>query len=127
MKNNQDCEIIRNGLMDFLERRRGKFPRLFFLSNEELIGVFGAGAELVPNILAGKASQAFVTNLFEGVDTLGFQETACDLECMRSKDGEELKLVKGVGTRGLPVDTWLKQFEASMVLTVKDALFLTFE
>jgi len=44
MKNNQDCDIIRTGLLDFLERRRGKFPRLFFLSNEELIDIFGKGA-----------------------------------------------------------------------------------
>jgi dynein heavy chain len=126
MKNNQDCEIIRNGLMDFLEKRRGKFPRLFFLSNEELINIFGEGAELVPKIVDGELNQGFVTNLFEGVDTLGFQDKSNDLEKMRSKDGEVLKLVKPVGTK-TTVDSWLKQFEGSMVLTVKDALFLTFE
>jgi hypothetical protein len=43
MKNNQDCEIIRSGLTDYLEKKRGKFPRLFFLSNEELIDIFGKG------------------------------------------------------------------------------------
>jgi hypothetical protein len=43
MKCNGDCEHIRGGLMEFLERKRGKFPRLFFLSNEELIDIFGKG------------------------------------------------------------------------------------
>jgi len=41
VKNNQECEAIRAGLAGLLERKRGKFPRLFFLSNEELIDIFG--------------------------------------------------------------------------------------
>jgi hypothetical protein len=35
--------MIRSGLGGFLERKRGKFPRLFFLSNEELVDIFGKG------------------------------------------------------------------------------------
>jgi dynein heavy chain len=126
MKNNQECEIIRTGLMDFLERKRGKFPRLFFLSNEELIEIFGKGVELVETMIEG-GSQGFVSNLFEGVDTLRFHEITYEVTNMLSKDGEELHLVKEVGTRNMTVDSWLKLFETSMTLTVKDALFLTFE
>jgi hypothetical protein len=36
-------------------------------------------------------------------------------------------LKQEVATRRSTVDGWLKQFEASMVLTVQEALFLTFE
>jgi dynein heavy chain len=126
MKNNQECENIRTGLMDFLEKKRGKFPRLFFLSNEELIEIFGKGLELVESMIEG-GSQGFVTNLFEGVDTLRFHEITYEVTHMLSKDGEELHLVKEVGTRNTTVDSWLKLFESSMVLTVQDALFLTFE
>ena len=68
VKNNQDCEVIRAGLMDFLEKKRGKFPRLFFLSNEELVDIFGKGTLLVESVLEGESSTAFITNLFEGVD-----------------------------------------------------------
>jgi hypothetical protein len=46
---------------------------------------------------------------------------------MKSKDGEEVKLIKEVITRGGTVDTWLKNFEINMINTVKDSLFLTFE
>jgi hypothetical protein len=53
MKNNIECEIIRNGLIAFLERKRGKFPRLFFLSNEELVDIFGKGVELIEEMLDG--------------------------------------------------------------------------
>jgi hypothetical protein len=46
---------------------------------------------------------------------------------MKSKDGEEVKLIKDVITRGSTVDQWLKSFETSMINTIKDSLFLTFE
>ena len=58
---------------------------------------------------------------------LRFHEITYEVTHMLSKDGEELHLVKEVGTRNTTVDSWLKLFESSMVLTVKDALFLTFE
>jgi hypothetical protein len=54
--------------MQLLERKRGKFPRLFFLSNEELIDIFGLGNDLVEMIIEGEASSAFITSLFEGID-----------------------------------------------------------
>lgn len=91
MKNNQDCEVIRSGLMDFLEKKRVRFPRLFFLSNEELIEIFGQGPNLVDSILEG-ASMAFISNLFEGVDHVHFHETGQDITHMFSKDGEKVAL-----------------------------------
>jgi hypothetical protein len=72
MKANQDCENIRSGLMEHLEKKRGKFPRLFFLSNEELIDIFGRGPDLVESIVEGYGSSSFITNLFEGVESLVF-------------------------------------------------------
>ena len=127
MKNTQECEHIRGGLVDFLERRRGKFPRLFFLSNEELIDIFGKGPQLVESMIDG-ASQGFVSNLFEGVDVVRFHEITQEITHMLSKEGEEVHLVKEVMTRNTQgPDSWLKQLEASMVITMKDAVFLTFE
>jgi dynein heavy chain len=51
VKGNADCEIIRKSLVSFLEKKRGKFPRLFFLSNEELIDIFGKGSNLVQHMV----------------------------------------------------------------------------
>ena len=126
MKHRKKRTISSHFPKEFLESKRGKFPRLFFLSNEELIEIFGKGLELVESMIEG-GSQGFVTNLFEGVDTLRFHEITYEVTHMLSKDGEELHLVKEVGTRNTTVDSWLKLFESSMVLTVKEALFLTFE
>ena len=93
MKNNQDCEVIRSGLMDFLEKKRTRFPRLFFLSNEELIKIFGQGPNLVDSILEGTSSTAFISNLFEGVDHVLFHPTGQDITHMYDRDGEEVPLI----------------------------------
>ena len=72
-KSNLDCEQIRSGLMEYLERKRGQFARLFFLSNEELIDIFGKGTDLVESMLE-EGSKGFITNLFEGIDSVRFHE-----------------------------------------------------
>lgn len=36
----EECEAISKGLGDFLEYKREKFPRLYFLSNEEIVDIF---------------------------------------------------------------------------------------
>jgi selenophosphate synthetase-related protein len=46
---------------------------------------------------------------------------------MKSKDGEIVKLNKPVFTNRVDVDSWLKSFQNSMILSIKDALFKTFE
>lgn len=74
-KSNLDCEQIRSGLMEYLERKRGQFARLFFLSNEELIDIFGKGTDLVESMLE-EGSKGFITNLFEGIDSVRFHEAS---------------------------------------------------
>jgi hypothetical protein len=107
MKNNIECEIIRNGLIAFLERKRGKFPRLFFLSNEELVDIFGKGVELIEEMIDGD-NQGFISTLYEGIDIVKFHPVSFDLTHMRSKEGEEVHLVREVGCRHATVDMWLK-------------------
>ena len=88
MKANGECDIIRRSLMVFLEKKRGKFPRLFFLSNEELIDIFGKGNNLVRCMIAGE-NEAFISTMFEGVHRLEFN-TEQEITHMRSKDGEQV-------------------------------------
>lgn len=126
MKNNAECDHIRSGLMTFLEKKRGKFPRLFFLSNEELIDIFGKGPMLVDFLLEDE-SKSFIGNIFEGIDRVRFSEGQQDLTHIISKDGEEVHLFREVITKHTPVDSWLKYLEVRMKESVKDALFNTFE
>jgi len=72
-------------------------------------------------------TKGFITNLFEGVDSVRFHEQSYDITHMISKEGEEVHLVKEVMTRNMNVDSWLKSFQNYMVMTMQDSLFLTFE
>jgi hypothetical protein len=44
---NSDSDTIRAGLNVFLEQKRDSFPRLFFISNEELIELFGKADKII--------------------------------------------------------------------------------
>ena len=121
-----ECDSIRVALMEFLEKKRGKFPRLFFLSNEELIEIFGQGPNLVDSIQEGTSSTAFISNLFEGVDHVLFEDQSQDITHMYDNKGEQVKLTSTIMTRNVPVDTWLKGFQEKMMLTVKSQYFKSF-
>lgn len=126
VRNNVECDSIRAGLVGLLEKKRGHFPRLYFLSNEELVDILGQGPGLVEAIVAGEASTSFITNLFEGVDTLHFDVNSAAITKVRSKEGEEVTLTREVQTRRLQADGWLRGLEGAMELTVKDAAFHAF-
>lgn len=52
-KCNADADIIRDGLNRFLEMKRQAFPRLYFLSNEELFDIYGKQEFLMKEMLQG--------------------------------------------------------------------------
>jgi len=126
VRSNQDCEGIKQGLRSFLEDKRGKFPRLYFLSNEELIDIFGRGCELVPSMISGEC-MGFISNLFEGIEQLLFRDDNYDVSHMISRDGEKVELIRDVMTHNKNVDTWLHNFDKAMVETIKDFVFSAFE
>ena len=125
-RSNGECATIHAGLRQFLERKRSTFPRLYFLSNEELIDIFGKGAELVNCMISGE-SMGFISNLFEGVSELVFREPDQHVTHMISRDGERVELVRDVMTKGhttaIAVDVWLHGFEGYMKQTIQDHLF----
>jgi dynein heavy chain, axonemal len=120
-KANRECEFIRVALRSYLEKKRGQFPRLFFLSNEELIDIFGKGNDLVKTMLNGD-NQAFVTTLFEGVHRMVFNKQTHTITHMKSKEGEVVKLGREIKTN-TNIDNWLMSFEAEMINCNKDYFF----
>jgi dynein heavy chain len=127
IRSNQDCDVIRQGLRHFLEKKRSKFPRLYFLSNEELVDIFGRGVLLVSAMVSGEA-MGFISHLFEGIEALTFSDDALQMVThMKSKDGEAVELVRDVATKNMNADAWLSQFELCMVATIKDYLFQAFK
>lgn len=108
----QECEQIGKGLGEFLEVKRERFPRLYFLSNEEIVDIFGMD-KLVESSKStnGVPKRTYITNLFEGVETVIFKGAELGIEGIRSKENEIVKLIRTVSTERDPPDIWLKRLE----------------
>jgi hypothetical protein len=52
-KANADSETARTAMGEFLLGKRDTFPRLYFLSNEELIDIYGRADDLIDLIISG--------------------------------------------------------------------------
>ena len=116
---------MRAGLAVFLSMKRDTFPRLYFISNEELIDIFGRADEIIDNLVQGR-SQAFLQSLFEGIDSLRVNPSARAINGMCSKLGESIPFSKSVPTGGSP-EQWLMQLEKAMTNEMKFQVFYSYE
>lgn len=124
-KLNQDADNIKQGLQIFLEAKRAYFPRLYFISNEELIDIFGRADDVVTSLIEGKP-QAFLQNLFEGINIVKVNPGSRKIYSMCSKSGEEVRLTEEVPTAGISAEIWLKDLERIMILTLRYQIFYTY-
>ena len=65
---NKKFEQIQKNLNQFLEAKRGQFPRFYFLSNDDLLEIIGQSKDPEPIL-------QHIKKMFEGVATLKIQET----------------------------------------------------
>ncbi|XP_019911214.2 dynein heavy chain 1, axonemal [Esox lucius] len=111
----KDCnkllELVQKGLSDYLETKRGAFPRFYFLSDDELL-------EILSQTKDPTAVQPHLRKCFENVARLKFQP---DLQIthMYSGEGEEVELCLPVMPVG-NVEDWLREVERSMKACLKD-------
>ena len=123
----QDCELIGKALGEFMDHKRERCPRLYFLSNEELVDIFG-----IEKLVAASRSsldapkRTFISNLFEGVLTLHFRENDNAILGLTSKDHEVLSFLKPVMTDRDPPDVWLNHLDAQIAYTLRFNLLLAF-
>ncbi|XP_072521546.1 dynein axonemal heavy chain 1 [Salminus brasiliensis] len=113
----RDCnkllEQVQKGLSEYLETKRGAFPRFYFLSDDELL-------EILSQTKDPTAVQPHLRKCFENVARLHFQS---DLQIthMYSAEGEEVKLFLPVWPSG-NVEDWLRDVEKSMKLSLRDCI-----
>ncbi|XP_068442262.1 dynein axonemal heavy chain 1 [Clinocottus analis] len=110
---NERLDQVQKGLSEYLEIKRGSFPRFYFLSDDELL-------EILSQTKDPTAVQPHLRKCFENIAQLQFQP---DLQIthMYSGEGEEVKLSVPVWPTG-NVEDWLRAVEKSMKATLRDSI-----
>ena len=109
IEHSKTLDKVQKALEAFLEKKRGAFPRFFFLSNDELLEVLGQAKD-------PRKIQPHMTKCFDAIKSLEFGDQttgAIDIYAMISPKGERISLGKNLKARG-PVEEWLMDVEIDM-------------
>ncbi|CAF0983043.1 unnamed protein product [Adineta steineri] len=110
--NNLQMEKIQRALEDYLETKRLAFPRLFFLSNEDLLDILSHAND-------ANCVQPHLRKCFANIFYLRIVKSPVEVvTSMQSVEGEVVNFTKSIRPRGV-VEQWLTQVEQAMYDAVK--------
>ena len=112
---NKNLEVIQKELNNYLERKREKFARFYFLSNDDLL-------EILSQTKEPTAVQPHLRKVFENINSIEFDSNK-RIQAMFSAENERIKFVKHVdptGNKG--VEDWMGEVEDMMKKSVKAEL-----
>ena len=114
-ENNAELEQIQNELNSYLQLKRGKFARFYFLSNDQLLSILSETKEV-------EKIQPHLRKIFENISLLNFTPQKA-IDHMISVEGERIRLSKPVNPLGKQVEDWMNEVELQMRRSVKRCLF----
>ena len=103
-------ERCQKALADFLEDKRQRFPRFYFIGDDDLLEILGQAKN--PLVI-----QSHLKKLFAGIHRVEFSEGNAAITAMLSLDGEKVVLLQPVGVTDA-VEAWLQQLSHQMKATL---------
>lgn len=115
-KTNENLDYIEKELEEYLEVKRGFFPRFYFLSNDELI-------EILANSQDIEAVQKHLRKCFENIIKLSLKSDGKmhSILGMISGEGELIKFRTSLQVRG-NVEVWLDLLQKAMIEALKNEI-----
>lgn len=107
-------ERCQKALSDYLEEKRSKMPRFYFIGDDDLLEILGQSTN--PNVI-----QSHLKKLFQGINTVEFSEDFSSITHMKSLEGESVPLISHV-TISDSVEDWLTSLSVEMKATLKAQL-----
>ena len=107
-------ERCQKALNEFLELKRSKFARFYFLGDEDLLEILGQAKN--PEVI-----QSHLKKLFAGVHSVKFNQQCTHVVAMASIQGEVVPLKNPVQITD-EVETWLQKFSLEMASTLQALL-----
>ncbi|KAJ3098912.1 Cytoplasmic dynein 2 heavy chain 1 [Phlyctochytrium planicorne] len=107
-------ERCQKALNDFLEEKRSRFARFYFIGDDDLLEILGQSQN--PNVI-----QAHLKKLFAGVHQVDFDESTTSIVAMKSIEGEVVPLQHPVKI-STDVEKWLEDFTKEMQSTLRSLL-----
>eukprot|EP00818_Percolomonas_sp_WS_P004750 CAMPEP_0117444502 /NCGR_PEP_ID=MMETSP0759-20121206/5277_1 /TAXON_ID=63605 /ORGANISM="Percolomonas cosmopolitus, Strain WS" /LENGTH=4349 /DNA_ID=CAMNT_0005236577 /DNA_START=155 /DNA_END=13203 /DNA_ORIENTATION=- len=101
VKCNKKLDEIQKSLKDYLETKRQAFPRLYFLSDDELLQILSETKDPL-------RVQPHLKKCFDGINELTFNEQL-QITAMRAKDGEDIPFLNFIAPAEFSnkIELWL--------------------
>lgn len=117
---NHKFEQIQKNLNQFLEAKRGQFPRFYFLSNEDLLEIIGQSKDPYPIL-------QHISKIFEGVYSLNIQthgkgnQKNYEITELISNDDEKIE-IKAIQVEA-KVESWMKKLVDHMKIALRKLFY----
>lgn len=115
-KIHRELSMVQRALGEFLETQRAKFPRFYFVGDDDLLDVIGNG-KLPLHV------SKHLKKMFCGISALEVdKEAGTVISDMVSPEFEVVPFTTPLDTDGIPVNEWLAMVESSMVATLRESI-----
>lgn len=102
----------RKGLAEYLERQRERFPRFYFVGNEDLLELIGGGKDMI-------RINKHLKLMFPGIESVDYSSESSSIIALTSPEGERLELKTPVSLiKHHELTQWLAELEIEIRMTL---------